>query len=118
MQHEATTRELADILSVTEKTICEWSKSGVMVKLRHGRYDLKKSLENWAAYQKCIHEGYDDPLAVWQIRRDIAWSEAHPLPPYDPESVELVDIEELVTQRVTVERDAAGRITRVVGEAN
>jgi hypothetical protein len=51
------------------------------------------------------------------IRRDIAWSEAHPQPPYDPETVELVDIEELATlQRVTIERDSSGRITRVLGE--
>jgi hypothetical protein len=48
------------------------------------------------------------------IRRDIAWSEAHPQH-YDPDNVELVGIEELATQHVTVERDAAGRITRVIG---
>jgi hypothetical protein len=115
MQHEITTAEAAEVFDVTRKTICEWAKSGVMEKISHGHYDLKKSLKNWTTYQQCVHEGYDNPLDIWMIRRDIAWNEAHPQPHYDPESVELVDIDELATQRVTVERDAAGRITRIIG---
>jgi hypothetical protein len=118
MQNEISTAEAAELFDVTRKTIAEWAKSGVMEKISHGKYDLKKSLKNWTTYQQCIHEGYDNPLDTWMIRRDIAWSEAHPLPPYDPDNVELVDIEELMTlQTVTVERDAAGRITRVIGAA-
>ena len=39
----------------------------------------------------------------------------HALPPYDPDNVELVDIDELATQRVMVERDSEGRIVRIVG---
>jgi hypothetical protein len=116
IMHEISTAEAAELFDVTRKTIALWAQHGVMVKLRHGVFDLKKSLKNWAEYQRCIFQGADNPLELWEIRRDIAWSEAHPLPPYDPESVELVDIDELVPQRVTVERDAAGRITRVIGE--
>jgi hypothetical protein len=103
MQHEGTTSELAEILGVTRKTIALWSQQGIMEKLRHGRYDLKRSLENWAAYQKCVFEGHHDPLAIWQIRRDIAWSEAHPLRVdledlRDISELELVDIETLVVE--------------------
>jgi hypothetical protein len=117
MQLEATTAELAELLGVSEKTICSWAKRGIMEKLSHGKYDLGESLRNWTAYQKMLHKGCDNPLENWWIQRDIDWSEAHPLPPYDPATVELRDINELATlQTVTVERDAAGRIVRVVGE--
>jgi hypothetical protein len=118
MQHEATCAELVEILGVTRKTVALWAQHGVMVKTSHGRYDLKASLRNWAEYQKIIREGYDNPLLTWQVRRDIEWSEAHPLPPLDPDNVELVDIDELATtpQPVKVEYDAAGRIARVIGE--
>jgi hypothetical protein len=110
MQFEVSTSEAAEIFSVTKKTIAEWTKAGIMVKLRHGVFDLKESLKNWTAYQRCIHEGADDPLQLWHIRQQVEWSDAHPLPPYDG----LGDLATL--QPVTVERDAAGRIVRVVGE--
>jgi hypothetical protein len=108
MQHEATTRELADILSVTEKTICEWAKHGIMKKISHGRYALKESLENWRSYQQCIHEGYDNPLAIWEIRRDIAWSESHPPPEVDVRN--LIPIDDLAM--FEIELDARGRVVR------
>jgi hypothetical protein len=79
MKYEITTAEAAEVFSVTPKTIALWSQQRIMVKLRHGTYDLKQSLQNWTMYQQCIHEGFADPLAIWQIRRDMAWSEAHPL---------------------------------------
>jgi hypothetical protein len=117
MQHEISTAEAAELFDVTRKTIALWSQQGIMVKLRHGVFDLKKSLKNWTTYQQCIHDGADDPLELWHIRQQVEWSEAHPLPPFDPETVELVGLEELGTlQPVTVERDAAGRIVRVIGE--
>jgi hypothetical protein len=115
MQYEISTAEAVEIFSVTRKTIAAWARDGIMEKISHGRYDLKKSLKNFISYQECVHQGYDNPLDTWMIRRDIAWSEAHPQPHYDPDNVELVGIDELATQRVTVERDAAGRITRVIG---
>ena len=62
IMHEATTAELAEILSVTRKTIALWTQQGIMVKLRHGVFDLKESLKNWSAYQRCIFEGAADPL--------------------------------------------------------
>lgn len=73
---EATTAELAEFFGVTWKTICEWAQSGVVVKLRHGRYDLRESVKNWAEYQRCLAEGGD--LELWEIRREHAWSLAHP----------------------------------------
>ena len=109
-QHEISTAEAAEVFSVTRKTIALWSQQGIMVKLRHGVFDLKKSLKNWAEYQRCIFEGADDPLALWQIRQEIAWSEANPRPDYsnlDLSNIELVDLETF-----EVELDAAGRITR------
>jgi hypothetical protein len=55
-------------------------------------------------------------LELWEIRQQVEWAKAHPQPPFDPDNVELVDINELVTlQGVMVERDGAGRITRVIG---
>jgi hypothetical protein len=84
VQLEATCAELSELLGVTEKTICHWAKCGIMEKIAHNKYGLGESLRNWTAYQKCIHRGCDDPMAVWWIQRDIDWSEAHPLPPYDP----------------------------------
>jgi hypothetical protein len=112
MKYEISTSEAAEVFDVTGKTICEWSKSGIMVKLAHGKYDLKESLQNWVAYQKCIFEGADNPLELWMNRRDIAWSEAHPI---DYTNAELVPLENLRTFEVEI--DAAGRITRVVDEA-
>jgi hypothetical protein len=120
MQFEISTAEAAEVFSVTKKTIALWSQRGVMVKLRHGVYDLKNSLQNWTAYQQCIHEGAADPLTLWQIRRDAAWSDAHPLPPVDLEN--LGDMVELVgdlgLQTFEVERDDAGNIKRVIGEVS
>jgi hypothetical protein len=98
MQYEATTSELAEILDVTRKTIALWSQQGIMAKRRHGVFDLKESLKNWAAYQKCIFEGAADPLLRWEVRRDIAYSEAQPLPRVDLEN--LRDIAELSTLAV------------------
>jgi hypothetical protein len=112
MQYEATTAELAEILDVTKKTVCEWQKSGIAVKLRHGVYDLKRTLINWRDYQRCIFEGADDPLALWEIRQQVAWSEAHPL---DVDVKNLRPLPEL--EPFELELDAAGRIVRVVGEA-
>jgi hypothetical protein len=96
MQYEATTSELAEILGVTRKTVAWWANAGVMEKISHGRYDLKKSLENWAGYQRCIFEGHHDPLAIWQVRRDIAWSKSHPLPVVDLENLRDLDELELI----------------------
>jgi hypothetical protein len=81
IMHEITTAEAGELFDVTRKTIALWAQYGIMVKLRHGVFDLKKSLKNWADYQRCIFEGHDNPLELWQIRQDLAWSEAHPLPP-------------------------------------
>jgi hypothetical protein len=117
MQYEISTAEAVEIFSVTRKTIAVWARVGIMEKISHGRYDLKKSLKNFISYQECVHQGYDNPLDTWMVRQEVTWAEENPLPRYDPESFELVDIDELVPQRVTVERDGAGRIVRVVGEA-
>ncbi len=123
IMHEATTAELAEILSVTRKTIALWSAQGIMVKIAHGRYDLKNSLINWASYQRCIFEGAVDPLLRWQVRRDIAWSEAHPqpLPHVDLENlgdmVELTDTD-LELRTFEVELDDEGNIKRVIGEVS
>ena len=76
------------------KTVCWWANAGIAVKIRHGVYDLKPTLINWREYQQCIFEGATDPMALWQIRRDHAWSSAHPLPPFD-DLTELRDIREL-----------------------
>ena len=100
MQHEATTAELAEILGVTRKTIALWAQQGIMVKLRHGVFDLKPSLENWVAYQRCIFEGAADPLLRWQVRREIAWSEAHPPAAVDLSKIELVDLSTMETTLV------------------
>jgi hypothetical protein len=115
MQHEATTSELVEILGTTRKSVALWSHHGVMVKTSYGRYDLKKSLQNWVAYQKCVHEGYANPLLTWQVRQEIAWSEAQP--PRDVGNVELGTLAELVPLDLTfeefeVELDAAGRPLR------
>jgi hypothetical protein len=110
MQHEITTAEAAELFDVTRKTIALWAQSGVMVKLRHGVYDLKKSLKNWVSYQQCIFERADDPLALWEIRQQIAWSEAHPRPPFDLENTVLLPLGAMRT----FELDASGR---VIGEA-
>ena len=87
-----------------------------MVKLRHGRYDLKESLKNWTAYQQCIHERAADPLLLWQIRRDQRESEANPQPNFDLENTILVPIEDLGLRTYEVELDDAGNIKRVIGE--
>ena len=42
MQHEISTAEAAELFDVTRKTIALWAQQGVMVKLRHGVFDLKK----------------------------------------------------------------------------
>lgn len=106
MRKQATTAELSELLGVTEKTIAQWAQHGIMAKLAHGKYDLGESLRNWTAYQKTIHRGCNNPLDVWWIQRDRDWSEAHPLPSYNPANVVLVDISELGT----VELDASGRV--------
>ena len=102
MQLEATTSELATLLDVSEKTICQWAKAGVMVKLRHGRYDLGRSLQNWTAYQRCVHEGFDHPLDTWAFRQEALWIEEERA---DPElrKRRFAEIEAL---------DAQGRVTR------
>jgi hypothetical protein len=110
MQYEATTHELADVLSVTEKTVCEWARSGIMVKLRHGRCDLKQSLANWAAYQRCVFDRVDDPLELWQIRQQVEWAATHPQPPL--ENMILTPLADLQTFEVRI--DALGR---VIGDA-
>jgi DNA-binding XRE family transcriptional regulator len=142
MQLEATTAELAELLGVSEKTICSWAKHGIMEKLAHRKYDLGASLRNWVEYKKCAFEGYDHPMDVWLIRRDerwlaeeSAWSEEERARryaeleakiealPLDAEGgsvtdayVELVG-EELPMRTFEVELDGEGRITRVIGEA-
>jgi hypothetical protein len=112
MQREATTTELAEILDVTAKTICEWAKAGIMEKVSYGKYDLKKSLKNWAEYQRCIFEGFDNPMDTWRIRQEIAWSDAHRLQDVDMGNIEFVP---LVLQELPLpdlELDAAGRMRR------
>jgi hypothetical protein len=111
MQLEITTAEAAELFDVTRKTIALWAQSGVMVKLRHGVYDLKNSLKNWASYQRCVFEGADNPLELWEIRQQIAWREAHPEPPLDFENMVLLPLSSMRT----FELDATGRI--VLGEA-
>lgn len=78
MQNTITTAEAVELFDVTRKTIAAWAQYGVMVKLAHGKYDLKESLKNWAEYQRCIFEGADNPLDLWQVRRDIADSAGRP----------------------------------------
>jgi hypothetical protein len=54
-------------------TIASWAKSGVMEKVSHGVFDLKKSLENWVMYQRCILEADGrDPMMLFEIRQDLA----------------------------------------------
>jgi phage terminase Nu1 subunit (DNA packaging protein) len=108
MQFEISTAEAAELFDVTRKTIAEWAKSGVMVKLAHGKYDLKQSLKNWAAYQRCVFEGFDNPMDTWMIRRDIAWSEEHR--PRDVDVRNLIPLDDL--EPFEIELDARGRIVR------
>jgi hypothetical protein len=116
MQFEISTAEAAELFSVTKKTIALWSQQGIMAKLRHGTYDLKRSLQNWTEYQRCIHEGAADPMLLWQIRRDQRESEANPQPNFDLENMILVPIEDLGLRTYEVELDDAGNIKRVIGE--
>jgi hypothetical protein len=112
MEREATTSELAEILDCTAKTVIEWSKIGLMVKTSYGKYNLKNSLRNFAEYMRIVAEGYDSPLHVWQLRQEVAWSAAHPLPPIDLENLVLVPIADLEMQPFEVELDAAGKVVR------
>ena len=112
MEREATTTELAEILGVTPKTICEWAKTGIMENVSYGKYNLKNSLRNWAEYQKCIFEGHDDPLNIWQIRQEIAWSEAHYPRDVDVRTLNLIPLHDLELETFEVELDAAGRIVQ------
>jgi phage terminase Nu1 subunit (DNA packaging protein) len=95
MQLEITTAEAADLFSVTRKTVALWAQQGIMVKLRHGVFDLKESLQNWVAYQRCVFEGADNPMDLWQIRRDIAYAEAQR--PREIGVGELRSLDDLVT---------------------
>jgi len=129
MQLEATTAELAELLGVSEKTICSWAKHGIMEKLAHGKYDLGASLRNWVEYKKCAFEGYDHPMDVWVIRQEerwkeeeSAWSEEERARRYAEmeaqlEALPFEHIEadaELLDLEVEV---AEGRIVRVAGES-
>jgi hypothetical protein len=75
MQTEATTVELAEIFSVTPKTICEWAKSGIMEKTSYGKYNLKNCLRNWVIYQRVILEGHVDTWFAWTMKMDEIWKE-------------------------------------------
>jgi phage terminase Nu1 subunit (DNA packaging protein) len=97
MQFEISTAEAAELFSVTKKTIALWSQHGVMVKLRHGVYDLKLSLQNWASYQQAIFQGADDPLTIWRIRQEVEWSEAR-----RPQNVGVSELIPLETAKLRV----------------
>jgi hypothetical protein len=108
MQLTISTAEAAEVFGVTSKTICEWAKVGLLEKVSHGKYDLKKSLKNWAEYQRCIGEGADYPMDRWMIRQELAWSEAHHSAPVDVTN--LRPLPELET--FELELVARGRVVR------
>jgi hypothetical protein len=110
MQNEITTAEAAELFDVTRKTIALWAQQGIMVKLRHGVFDLKKSLQNWVGYQRCVFEGQVDPLQIWEIRRDIAYAEAHRQESVDVNNLNLRPLDDL--EAFYVELDAAGNVVR------
>lgn len=76
MPHEVTTLELAEILSCTKKTIADWANKRILVKIAHGKFDLRESLRNWAEYKQCLAEGCT--FFNWQMRYELRWSQEHP----------------------------------------
>jgi len=121
MQNEATTSELAEILSVSRKTICAWAKSGLMEKSSHGKYKLKESLRNFAQYCAIVRDGGN--LHTWIFEsvegrfandRELPFGEEgleeqHPVNLKNVELVEPPPLEEF-----EVELDDEGRVTRVI----
>jgi hypothetical protein len=96
----ATTAELADLLQVTEKTICEWAKCDLMVRVAHGKYDLRESLRNYLEYKDDTRGGGN--LTTWSMAvlplRESADAEARGMSISDP------------AYTLAVERERAGRL--------
>jgi phage terminase Nu1 subunit (DNA packaging protein) len=44
--------ELADLLSVSRKTIAEWAASGIVVRVAHGKYNLRESVRGFAKHMR------------------------------------------------------------------
>lgn len=62
--------EMAFLFLVTRKTVAEWANEGRIVRLGHGRYDLKESIRRWMLWKKPVTQEDLD-----QIQREIEWSE-------------------------------------------
>jgi len=67
--------ELAKVLGVTRKTIAEWVFRGLVVKVAHGRYDLRASVRTYIRYLRARRDSTD--AEIEQIRRDQEWYEQH-----------------------------------------
>jgi phage terminase Nu1 subunit (DNA packaging protein) len=48
---------LADLLGVSRKTIAEWATAGVVVRLGHGAYDLRRSVKGFARHMQARDRG-------------------------------------------------------------
>ena len=69
MEKEATTAELAEIFSVSRKTISVWAKRGLMEKSSHGRYKLEGVPEKFCAILHRRPRGRrSHPLGVREVR--------------------------------------------------
>jgi terminase small subunit / prophage DNA-packing protein len=51
--------ELAALLLVSRKTIAEWAATGVVVRVGHGRYDLRESVRGFAKHMRERDRGGD-----------------------------------------------------------
>jgi phage terminase Nu1 subunit (DNA packaging protein) len=48
------TRDLAQLLGVTSKTIALWAKTGVVVRTAHGKFDLGLSVQGFARHMRSL----------------------------------------------------------------
>lgn len=117
---EITTSEAQELFRVTRATISAWEKKGVLVKLRYGVFDLKKSLHNYVSYRDCLRRG--QTIDDWfMLEADREWQEAHPQTDWaaiDPADIELVPLTTIDApmQTFEVEVDDRGIVTRVIRE--
>ena len=96
----ATTAELADLLVVTEKTICEWARYDLMVKVAHGRYDFRESLRNYLEYKDHCARGGN--LNTW-------WMAVLPLRQSDDAKARGMEVSS-IAYTIAVERERAARL--------
>jgi phage terminase Nu1 subunit (DNA packaging protein) len=51
--------ELASLLLVSRKTVAEWAALGIVVRVGHGRYDLRGSVKGFARHMRERNRGGD-----------------------------------------------------------